>query len=84
MILGWIKPPDLSDSRNISQELHLVNCDGIQLHKPFVMQKILVDKQGIQVFKIRKTHKLRDAGINPDISGLVGVCLPPLFYRDTE
>jgi hypothetical protein len=60
MIPWRIKPPNLPDSGNIRQKFHLVNRDGIQLQKPFVLRKILVDKQGIQVFlDLRGTQSLR-------------------------
>jgi hypothetical protein len=50
IILSPLLLPNLPVSRVISQEPHLVNWDGIQLHKPFVLRKVLVDKQGLLGF----------------------------------
>jgi hypothetical protein len=50
IILSPLLLPNLPDSRVICQVPHLVNCDGIQFHKPFVQRKVLVDKQGILGF----------------------------------
>ena len=68
----------------LRQDLHLIDCDGIQLCQAFWLRHTLIDKHRIQIFQVGQTDKLRHVGIVTDISLQIWMTISPLLRRHAK
>ena len=68
----------------IGKNLHLLNCDGVQLYQPVFLGQAFINKKGVEVFQIGETNQLGDIGIISDIALLATAFLTPFLCCQPE